>query len=298
VLRPAALLALLVPAVASASHGRLQLELYAGGGLASDLFVGAGLGQDGLWELQPAARLDLSLSPEWKGAARLSAGHAAFTSSGFRAESGAAELEARWLGRELEGSLSAAAEGTSYSAGAPLDPAVPTSPTVTRNRALRVAPLLRWTGLGLSWRLALPAAWQRSGTAAGDVAERDLALLAGAAARLGAWSLAASYRLQRAESDRADFTGTSHGLFATAGRPLGPVELEGQLQGLALRSGDGRSERLLRAGLSARWPLAEGLALEAVYSFAGAWSDQAAAAFAWRHLATLGLRGRLEATSW
>ena len=74
--------ALLAPAAAGASHGRLQLSLYAGGGLASDLFVGAGLGHEGLLELQPGSRLDLSFSPEWKASARLGAGYAAFTASG------------------------------------------------------------------------------------------------------------------------------------------------------------------------------------------------------------------------
>jgi len=298
VLRSAAILALLWPAAAGAVPGRVLLGLHAAGGATSDLFVGAGLGSEGLWEVRPEARLDLSLAPAWKLATRLGAGQASFTRSGFSSRSGSAELEGRWLGPGLEAALTAAGEATSFSTGAPLDPSVPSSPTVTRSRALRLTPLVRWPGLGLQWRLAAPAAWQVSGTAAGDVSERDLALLAGVAARAGPWALAGSYRLQRARSDRPDFTGTSHGLFATAARPLGPVELEGQLQGLWLHTGDGTREQVLRAGLEVSRSLAEGLWLEAVYSWAGAWSDRAGEAYASRHQATLGLRGRLEAASW
>lgn len=297
-LRSAALLALLWPAAAAAVHGRVLLGLHAAGGATSDLFVGAGLGPDALFEVQPEARLDLSLAPAWKLASRLSASHASFARSGFGSRSGSAELEGRWLGPGVEAALGAAGEAISFSTGTPLDPSVPSSPTVTRSRALRLTPLVRWPGLGLQWRLAVPAAWQVSGTAAGDVAEQDLALLAGAAARLGPWALAGSYRLQRARSDRPDFTSTSHGLFATAAWPLGPVEVEGRLQGLWLRTGDAAREQVLRAGLAVTWPLLEGLALEALYSFAGAWSDRPGEAYASRHHATLGLRGRLEAASW
>jgi hypothetical protein len=298
VLRPAALLALLVPAVASAAHGRLQLSLYAGGGLASDLFVGAGLGRDGILELQPEARLDLSLAPRWKLGTRLAGGYASFPRSGFSAGSGALESQLRWLGEGREGALALAAEQVAYSTGAPLDPAVPSSPTVTRSRGLRLTPLLRWQGWGAQWRLAAPLAWQSSSAAGQEVTERDAALLGGAAVQLGAWALAGSYRLQRADSDRPDFTATSHGLFASAGRPAGPLELEAQLQGLWLRTGAGTREQLLRAGLSAAWPVVPGLWLEAVYGFAGAWSDAPGEGFSSRHQATVGLRGNVEAASW
>lgn len=297
-LRPAALLALLVPAAAGAAHGRLQLSLYAGGGLASDLFVGAGLGRDGILELQPEARLDLSLSPRWKLGTRLSGGYASFPRSGFSAASGALESQLRWLGEGREGALALAAEQVAYSTGAPLDPAVPSSPTVTRSSALRLTPLLRWQGWGAQWRVAAPLAYQSSSAAGEDVAERDAALLAGAALQLGPWALAASYRLQRAVSDRPDFTATSHGLFASAGRLAGPVELEGQVQGIWLHTGAGTAEQLLRAGLSAAWPMVHGLWLEAVYGFAGAWSDAPGEGFSSRHQVTLGLRGKVEAVSW
>jgi len=302
VLRLAVLLALLVPAgtpATGAEHGRVQLSLYAGGGLASDLFVGAGLGREGLLELQPEARLDLAFSPEWKLASRLGAGYAAFTRSGFAAGSAAGELEARWLRPDVEGALTAAGEQVSYTTGAPLDLSTLSSPSVTGSRALRLTPLLRWPARGAQWRLALPVVYQSSSTVDDQkVAEWDLALLAGVGARLGRWTLAGSYRLQRARSDRPDFTSTSHGLFASAGRQAGPVELESQVQMLLLRTGAGVQEQLLRTSLAGSWPLASGLAVEAVYAFAAAWSDAADRGFASRHQATLGLRGKVEATSW
>jgi len=299
VLRLAALLALLVPAAAGAGHGRVQLALYAGGGLSSDLFVGAGLGRGGLLELQPEGRLDLSFSPDWKLASRLAAGYAAFTRSGFAAGSATGELEARWLRPGVEGALLAAGERLSYTTGAPLDLTTLSSPSVTGSRALRLTPLVRWPAGGAEWRLALPVAYQASSAADGrEVAERDLALLAGVGASLGPWALAGSYRLQRARSDRPDFTSTSHGLFASAGRQAGPVDLQGQVQLLFLRTGARVQEQLLRASLAGSWPLGHGLWVEAVYAFAAAWSDEADRGFASRHQGTLGLRGRVEVTSW
>jgi len=301
-LRLAVLLALLVPVrggAAGADHGRLQLSLYVGGGLASDLFVGAGLGRDGLLELQPEGRLDLSLSPEWKLSSRFAAGYASFTRSGFAAGSAAAELEARWLRPGFEGALLAAGERVAYTSGAPLDLSTLSSPSVTGSRALRLTPLLRWPIAGAQWRLALPLAYQSSSAAGGQqVAEWDLGLLAGVGGALGPWALAASYRVQRVRSDRLDFTSTSHGLFATAGRQAGPVELAGQVQLLLLRTGVAVREQLLRTSLAGSWPLWRGLWLEAIYAYAGAWSDADGARFASRHQATLGLRGKVEATSW
>lgn len=300
-----ALLALLAPAAAGASHGRLQLSLYAGGGLASDLFVGAGLGREGLLELQPGTRLDLSFSPEWKAAARLGAGYAAFTASGFAAGSASGELVARWLRPSGEGSLTLTAERLSYTTGAPLDLTTLASPSVTGSSAVQLAPLVRFPGWGAEWRLAGLAGLQSSTAAGGEpVAERQLAVLAGVGGALARWALAASYRLQWTASDRPDFAATAHGLFATAARRLGPLDLEGRLQLLLQRTGAGAREQLLRSGLSAAWPLrfagAEGpsLALEALYAHAAAWSDQPGRGFASRHQVTLGLRGRVEVVEW
>ena len=75
----------------------LEAGSTAGGGWASDVFVGAGAGDNGFAQVIPAARLDLALAPAWKLAALGEVFYGTYRPSGFTTLSEWGALEARWL---------------------------------------------------------------------------------------------------------------------------------------------------------------------------------------------------------
>jgi hypothetical protein len=295
----AGLLAASTPTPAPATHGRLSLELLAGGGWASDVFVGAGLGQDGVATLEPSLRLDLAFSPSLKGTARLEARAGTYTSSGFAAGGAGGEAEARWVGRDGEASLALGGDWTGYTTGAPLDLATPASPSVLGSGAVRLRPGVRWRALDATWRAALPLALVTSEVPDGTtVTERDGALLLGAGRALGPVLASATWRLARAGGTRPDFSFTANALLLAAEWPVGPMGLQARLDLQWARYRTGARERLLRTALAASLPLGRHLAAEATWSFAASRVTGPGAGDASRHLLLLGLRLGAEAAAW
>jgi hypothetical protein len=290
---------LLAPAAARAAHGRVTLDLLAGGGWTSDVFVGAGLGPDGVALLEPALRLDLAFSPAWKGAARLEARAGTHLSSGFAAGGGGGEAEARWVGQAGEASVALGGDWIGYTTGAPLDLATPAAPAVLGSRALRLRPAARLRALGLTLRAALPLAWVASEVPeGGDVTERDVALVLGAGRALGPVTASAAWRLARAGGTRADFAFTANALLLAAEAAAGPVGLQARLELQAARYRTAARERLLRAALVASAPLGRRCVAEATWSFVASRVTGPAAGDASRHLLLLGVRVQAEPASW
>jgi len=290
---------LLAPLAARAAHGRLSLDLLAGGGWVSDVFVGAGLGPDGVATLEPTLRLDLALSPAWKGAARLEARAGGYTGSGFAAAGAGGEAEARWVGQDGEASLALGGDWTGYTTGAPLDLAMPSSPAVLGSRALRLRPAGRWRALDTTWRAALALARVASEVPGGGaVTERDGALLLGAGRPLGPLLASATWRLARAAGTRPDFSFTANALLLAGEAAAGPVALQARLEVQAARYRTGARERLLRAALVASAPLWRRVSGEATYSFAASRVTGPGEGDAGRHLVLLGVRVQAEPASW
>jgi len=300
VVRRAALtLVLLVyPADARATAARLSFSLLAGGGYSSDAFLRAGLGPDGLLQVTPSGRLDLSLAPRWKLTAFADTSYGYAPSSGFDSLAESASLEARWLGGESwEASLEAAGEHVSYSLDVPLE--VGAGPSVSSTSAGRLSSLLRLRSLGFEWRTAGLVAARSSTSEGGDVPETELALLAGAMRPLGArTSLAVTYKLAHTDSTRPDLSLTSHAVFGLFSWRLRALGLQAQLQLQTASPDSGAREDLGRFTLSATHPIASSLDLEAVYSFAGTLTDDPDIPAATRHLVFLGLRWYVLETTW
>ncbi len=294
-----ALLLLAGPAEAAA-RGRLVLSLLAGGGWSSDVFVGAGLGPDGILQLAPAGRLDLSLSPRWKLAAAADVSYGRYLSSEYTSVAESAAVEARWLGGSAwEASLALGGEHAGYSLGSPLDPGLITSPTVSDTTAGSVSPLLRLRALGLEWRAAGLVAVRTSRAGGVDVPEHDYAALAGVMWPLGERaSLAATYKVARTDSTRVDFSLDSHAVFAALSWGLGEADLRAQLQLQTAAVGTGARENLARLTLGASYPILRSVDVEAVYSFAGNRSNDPSRPSASRHLGFLGLRWRFAEVEW
>ncbi len=296
-----ALILAATPAVAHAARGKLAFSLLAGGGYASDVFIGAGLGPDALLQLTPAGRLDLSLGPAWKLAALADATYGVYLSSGFSSLAESAALEGRWIaGESCEASLAASGEHASYSLGAPIDPNDPSSPSVVSTVAARVSPLLRLRALGFEWRAAgLAGTRSSTGPAGEDIPESDYALLLGFMHPLHAsLTLAVTYKLGRVDSTRPDFAFTSHALFALLSWPLGKWDLQAHLQLQTASFETGFHEDLGRLTLGVAHPLTESVDVEAVYSFAGNLSNDPSRPSASRHFAFLALRWRFAEVLW
>jgi hypothetical protein len=293
------LVLLVAPAGARATVGRLSFSLLAGGGYSSDVFLRAGLGPDGLLQVTPSGRLDLSLAPRWKltAVADTSYGHA--PSSGFDSLAESASLEARWLGGEIwEVSLEAAGEHVSYSLDVPLEGGA-AGPAVSSTTAGRLSSLLRLRSLGFEWRTAGLVAARSSTSESGDVPETELALLAGAVRPLGAKvSLAVTYKLAHTDSTRPDLALTSHAVFGLLSWRLWALGLQAQLQLQTASPDSGAREDLGRFTLSAALPIAASLDLEAVYSLASTRTNDPDIPAATRHLVFLGLRWRVLETTW
>ncbi len=291
------LLAVAVPSGARAAHGRLSLSVLAGGGYASDIFIGAGLGPDTLLQVVPNARLDLSLSPRWKLACLgdLSYGHN--LSSGFTSIEESAALEGRYIGDATwDAALTVSVENASYSLGSPLDL---TGPLITSTVAVRASPLVRLRGLGFEWRAAGVVGYRSSTSADEAIPEHDLAILGGLMHPLGEHaSFAATYKLAHNGSASADFTLTSHALFALLSWRVGEIDLKAQLQLQTATFATSTHEQLGWLTVSAAHPLSESLDVEASYSFAANHSDDPSRPSATRHLAFIALRWRFAEVQW
>jgi len=299
--RSAALALLLLAAPAeAATRGRLAFSLLAGGGYSSDAFVGAGLGPDGIVQVAPAGRLDLSLSPRWKLAAAADLSYGRYLSTEYTSVVESAAVEARWLGASSwEASLTAGVEHAGYSIGSPLDPALVTSPTVSDTFAVSASPLLRLRALGLEWRTAGLVGARSSSAAGGDVPEHDYAALAGVMWPLAERvSLAASYKLAHTDSTRLDFTLDSHAVFAALSWRVGEVDLRAQLQLQTAAFATGARENLGRLTLGLTYPILPSADLEVVYSFAGNHSNDPSRPSASRHLGFLAIRWRFAEVEW
>ncbi len=296
-----ALLLLVAPGVTRAVHGRLGLSVLAGGGYASDVFVGAGLGSGGFLQVTPSGRLDLSFTPEWKLAASADVSYGHYVSSGFTSLVESAALEGRYIaGAAWDAALTASAENGSYSLGAPIDPSIPGSPSVVSTVAARLSPLLRLRALDFEWRAAaLVGARSSTGAGGEDIPEHDYALLAGLMHPLGrSVTFAATYKLAHDDSTRVDFTFTSHALFALLSWRLGEFGLQAQLQLQTAAFATGARENLGRLTLSAAHPVTDSLDVEAVYSFAANYSNDPSRPSSTLHLAFLAVRWRFAEVGW
>lgn len=295
-----AALALSAPAAADVP-GRLSASVSAGGGWASDVFVGAGAGDNGFAQIAPAARLDLALAPAWKLAALGELFYGTYQPSGFTTLSESGALEARWLpGEPWEVSLSASLEHAGFNQGAPLDPGLVASPNVTASSGWQVAPVVRLRAAGWQWRVSAVAAGRRSSAEGGPVREQITAVLAGASRPLGQrFDLTLTGKLTRSDSGRKDFAFDAAALFVRVGaRVLEDARLEAFLQVQGAEFDTAARETLVRLTLAATHPLWERVDLEAAWSFAGNVSSDPSRASASRQVVFLGLRGRSGSLSW
>lgn len=297
--RRAALIVILLaaPDAARATRGRVTFSVLGGGGYASDIFVGAGQGQDAFFQLTPSSRLDLALAPRWKLAAAADLSYGRYVSSEFSSLSESALVEGRWLGGESwEASLAASGDHARYSFAVPLDP---TLPPVSSTLGARLSSLLRLRAAGFEWRAAGVAGTRSSTSGASSVPEDEVAGLAGAMRALSETAaVAVTYKLGRTASARPDFTYTSHALFGLLSGTLQGVQLEGRLQLQTAAFGTGAREELLRATASAAWPVSDRVALEGVYAFTATHTDDPSRPSATLHLAFLAVRWRVAEVWW
>jgi hypothetical protein len=295
-----AALALSAPAAADVP-GRLQASVAAGGGWASDVYLGAGVGDNGFAQVVPAARLDLALAPAWKLAALGEVFYETYQPSGFTTLSEWGALEARWLpGHPWEVSLLASLEHADFSQGAPLDPGLVASPTVTASTGWRVAPAAKLRAAGWEWRASAAFAWRRSPAEGQAVRERITAVLAGASRPLGRrFDVSFTGRLTRSDSDRPDFAYGAVTLLAGAGaRVLEATRLDAVLLVQGARYDTAVREKLGRLTLAITHPLCERVDLEASWSLAGNRSSDPARASVWRQVLFVGLTGRAGSLQW
>jgi hypothetical protein len=295
-----ALLFLAGPAISRAAHGRLSFSLLAGGGYASDVFVGAGLGPSAVVQVIPSTRLDLSLAPQWKLAAFADFSYGHYVSSGFTSLAESATLEGRFVPNTTwDASLALGGENASYSLGSPLDQSTGTGPTVFSTTAARASQLLRLRALGFEWRAAGLAAARISTATGGDIPEHDLAALGGVMHPLGEdASFTVTYKLAHTNSTSPDFTLTSQAIFALLFWRVGEIDLLLQLQLQSTGFANQAHEDFERLTLSATHPLSQSVDVEVTYSFAASQSDDASRPPGRRHLAFLALRWRLAEVNW
>lgn len=295
-----AAIALSAPAAADVP-GRLQASVAAGGGWASDVYLGAGAGDNGFAQVAPAARLDLSLAPAWKLAALGEAFYGTYQPSGYSALSERGMLEARWLPDDpWELSLLASLDHVDFSPGEPLDPGLVASPTVTASTGWRVGPAARLRAAGWEWRASAAFAWRRSPAEGQALRERLTSVLLGASRPLGRrFDLSFTGRLTRSDSQRQNVAHGAVALQAGAGaRILEETRLEAVVLLQAVRFDTDVRERLGRLTLALTHPLCERVNLEASWSIAGNRSSDPARAAAWRQAVFLGLTGRAGSLEW
>jgi hypothetical protein len=298
VLRRAVLFVILLaaPQAARATRGRLSLSLLAGGGYATDVFVGAGQGRNAFSQLTPAGRLDLSLAPRWKIAAAADLSYGRYLSTDFDSLAESASLEGRWLGGESwDASLIASGEHADYSLSVSDSPLPPTSSTT----AGRLSSLLRVRTAGFEWRVAGVGGLRNSTAGASTIPEDEGAFLAGVMRPLSeTLSAALTYKLGRTASEDPDFTYTSHALFGLVSWRLEALDVQGQLQLQTASVGTGARDDLLRMTASAAYPLSETLALEGAYAYTATRSDDPTRPSGRLHLAFLAVRWRFAEVSW
>lgn len=295
-----AALALAAPAAADVP-GRLSGQVSAGGGWASDVFVGAGAGANGFGEVVPAARLDLALAPAWKLAARGEVSYGSYQPAAFTTFSQSGGLEARWLpGEAWELSLLAGLDHVAFSRGEPLDPGLVALPAVTDASTWRLAPAARLRTAG--WELRASAIVARRSADAGGQPVRDrIGTLLASASRPLDRRIDVSFgaKLTRSDSDRPDFAFGAATLSLGAGASvLGTARLEALMQAQRTDFDTGALETLVRLTVSATVPLWERVSLEAAWSFAGNFPSDPARASASRQLVFLGLTARSGSLEW
>lgn len=295
-----ATLALAAPAAADVP-GRISASVQAGGGWASDIFLGAGAGDNGFAQVVPAARLDLALAPAWKLSALGDIYYGTYRPSGFTTLSEWGGMEGRFLpGEPWELSLAASVEHAGYSQGAPLDPGLVASPTVTAASGWRVAPAARLRAAGWEWRASVSLAGRRSTAEGQAVHERITTVAASASRPLGRrLDLTLAGRGSRSDSARPDFAHQAATLLAGAGaRVLEQGRLEATVQVQLATFDTSTRERLLRLTLAASHPLWEGVDLEGAWSFVDSASDDPSRPSASRQVVLLGLTGRTGSLTW
>jgi hypothetical protein len=226
-----ALLLALALAAGPGEHGRVILSASAGGGWASDPFLGAGLGGGAISQLVPAARLDLAPLPRLKLSATAELSLVRFAAEGFTSVGGAGGIEARFRGDSAEASLTIGTEQARFSTAVPLD--LPGGPDVTRTGAVLVTPGVRipLEDLPVTLRAALTGSYRASRAVAEDVSEQAFAALAGASLRIDPHlTLDLALRHERVASDRAGIGYVAWG--GAAGALAAPLagELAAQLQ--------------------------------------------------------------------
>jgi hypothetical protein len=291
-----ALLAALVAAASPDSHGRLVVGATAGGGWASDPYVGAELGGGPMAELVPTARLDLSLSPRVKLAAGVEASWLRFRAGDFEARALGAGGELRFVRSAAEAALGVHASAARYPTGAPSGEGA-AGPVVSRTAELSATPAVRArSGAWRGWA-SVAGHVASSRTASGDVGERGLAPAAGFSwARRDGLVASGSARLTRVWSGDDAFAFRAAEVEATvAARPVGALDvlLRGAFQ--HSRFDTGVAEDLVSGGVEATHPVGP---VTAVVAWSGAWSDAGSVGRHGRQLVWLGVRGQLGVASW
>jgi hypothetical protein len=300
VIGPVPLAVGLLLAAAEDGHGRLSLSLGAGGGWASEAFLGAVSGSEALAQVSSGVRLDVSLAPEVKLAAAGEATWGRYLDSEFTASSGSGEVEARLLLDGLELGLGAAGERAAFSAPAPLDPGLVATPDVTATRGGAATIFARRRGQGVDLRLGISGSLRTSRWNGIDVSQREAA-----ASAILSWfvhprfTASAGVRALLVEADRLEFDlrGGSAAL-GMALRPLGDLqaELQGQVERARVAGGFGESAQRVHAEIS--HPVGEG----ATALFSWSWTRGSATrpdlASVERQQIFLGLRARMRTDLW
>ncbi|MBS2031734.1 MAG: hypothetical protein JST54_27805 [Deltaproteobacteria bacterium] len=202
----------------------------AGGGAASDLFLGAGMAPTGTGSLAPSAELDLSLAPALKLFTDGQADLERYFGTGGDAANAFGEMLVQlrplsWLYPELYGS----AQGAWYhDVLGPPDPSMPYEPAVSRSQLFSGGAALR-AYLDTTEARVLFVAGERISTGAYRYVERPVTAQLSAATPLGRDArVAAFYRFTDNVTDALGYAYTSHELTANV--------LFSPLEGLALRA--------------------------------------------------------------
>jgi hypothetical protein len=290
----------LLLAAAEDGSGRLSLHLGTGGGWASEAFMGAVSGSEGLAQVSSGVRLDVSLAPEVKLAAGGEASWGRYLASDFTASSGSGGIEARLLLDGFELGLAAAGERAAFSEPAPLDPGLVATPDVDATSAGTATFFARRRGAATDLRVGVSGGLRASRWNGIDAVQHE----AGAAAVMG-WSFhprataSAGVRALLVGADRPEFErrGGSAAL-GLALRPVGDLqtELQGQLE--RARISGGYAERALRVHAEISHPIGESATALVSWSWTRGDATRPDLAAAERQQVFLGLRARLRLDLW
>lgn len=290
-----ALLALVL-AAAPDVHGRLVVSAASGGGWSSDPYLGSGLGSGGMAELQPGARLDLSLSPVVKAAVTADGSLLRFGAGAFAARSGSGSAELRLLGRDVEASLAVRGEVARYPLGAPAGDSGE-GPIVSSATSLSATPTVRLRSANATLWASVAGTIGNSRTAVGDVAERGVAANVGCAWKAGEKAaLFASARTSRVGSADPGFAlRAAAGDVGVSAQPAGALELTARAGVDHIRFDAGVVQDLVRGTVELAHPVGP---VTAVVSWAGAWTDAGVLGEHSRHLLYAGVRYQTGVFSW